>query len=73
MSSGLPAPFTIQPRYGPVLPHRRWHTWQLEDKGPNIWIDVSIRGCYVDDIQVGLFTDLCLLWQELGSVIVDVD
>lgn len=73
MSSGLPAPFTIQPCDGPVLPHRRWHTWQLEDEGPDVWIDVSIRGRYVDDIQVWLFTDLCLLWQQLRSIIVDVD
>lgn len=73
MCSGLPAPFTIEPCDGPVLPHCRWHTWQLEDEGPHIWIDVSVGGRDVDDIQVWLLTDLRLLWQQLRGVVVDVD
>lgn len=73
MCSGLPAPFTIEPCDGPVLPHCRWHTWQLEDEGPHVWIDVSICGRDVDDIEVWLLTDLCLLGQQLRGVVVDVD
>lgn len=73
MSSGLPAPFTIEPCDGPVLPHCRWHTWQLEDEGPHVGIDVGVGGRDVDDIQVWLLADLRLLWQQLRSIVIDVD
>lgn len=73
MSSGLRAPFTIEPCDGPVLPHCRWHTWQLEDEGPHVGVDVGVGGRDVDDIEVGLLADLRLLGQQLRGVVVDVD
>lgn len=72
-SAGAGGGLTVQAGDGPVLPHGGRGKGQLEDIGANVGVNVGIGRGDVDGVQAGLLTDLCLLGQQLGGVVIDVD